>query len=61
MSSFIFRHSFTIHLKHLLDDGYYIRIIRKLLGHMDASTTKIYTNALKKEKTTAVHSHRIGI
>ncbi len=40
------RHSFVTHM---LESGVNIRVLQKLLGHKDVTTTEIYTHVMNKD------------
>lgn len=49
VSCYTFRHSFATHL---LEDGYCIETVQKLLGHKDVRNTMVYRQVLNKNKFT---------
>ena len=49
VSCYTFRHSFATHL---LEDGYCIETVQRLLGHKDVRNTMVYRQVLNKNKFT---------
>jgi integrase len=49
VSCYTFRHSFATHL---LEDGYCIETVQRLLGHKDVRNTMVYKQVLDKSKFT---------